>query len=126
MAEPLQNQSFLIERHDDIAVVTPMPEMESIDDTLVDSAARVVIDNVCESIPSGVIFDLSKVRYFGSLFLSFLLRCHKRLKEKDESMVVVVSGPSKAARELLHMTNLDTVWPLYDSRAEAISALASD
>jgi len=126
MAENLRNQSFEIERHDDIAVVIPMPEMESMDDSLIEPAARMVIDNLCEFNPSGLIFDLSKVRFFGSLFLSFLLRCHKRIKQRDDSVVVVVAGPSKEARELLHMTNLDTVWPLYDSRAEAISALASD
>jgi len=126
MAEPLRNQSFLIERHGDIAVIVPMPEMEAMDDSFIEPAARLVTDFLRETEPSALIFDLSKVDFFGSQFLSFLLRCHKRIKDRDPSAVVVVAGPSKKARELLHMVALDTLWPLYDSRIEAINALASD
>jgi anti-anti-sigma factor len=126
MAEPLRNQSFQIERHGDIIVIVPMPEMESMDDPLIDTAARMVTDQLREDEPSGLIFDLSKVDFFGSQFISFLLRCHKRIKERDESAVVVVAGASRKARELLHVTSLDTFWPLYENRLEAINALASD
>jgi hypothetical protein len=39
---------------------------------------------------------------------------------------VVVAGASPRARELLHMTALDTLWALYNSRAEALEALGVD
>ena len=58
------------------------------------------------------------------MFLSFLLRCHKRVKEHGSE--VVVAGASHRARELLHMTALDTLWALYDTRAEALAALTGD
>ena len=40
--------------------------------------------------------------------------------------LMVVAGVSNRARELLHVTSLDTVWPIYDSRREAIEALEAD
>ena len=71
-----------------------------------------------------IFFDLNQVDYVGSVFLSFLLRCHKRVKEHGSE--VVVAGASQKARELLHMTALDTLWALYNTRKEALAALSVD
>src|SRR5438046_2890695 len=100
----------------DIAVITPSPEVERMQETLMDQAAQVVLAPLWTNPPAGLIFDLSKVDYVGSVFLSFLLRCHTRAKKNGCD--VVVAGASSKARELLHQTALDTLWPLYPSRAE--------
>jgi anti-sigma B factor antagonist len=122
--EAKQNQSFHIERHGDIAIITPSPEVERMPENLMEQAALIVLAPLRSDPPAGLIFDLSRVDYVGSVFLSFLLRCHKRVKEHGSE--VVVAGASPRARELLHMTALDTLWALYDSRAEALAALAGD
>jgi anti-anti-sigma factor len=124
MADTLQNQSFQIERHGDVAIIIPSPEVEKMPFNLMEQAAKVVLDSLSEDPPSGLIFDLSKVDYVGSVFLSFLLHCHKRAKE--HGCEVVVAGASSKARELLHMTALDTIWALYDRRSDAIAALTGD
>jgi anti-anti-sigma factor len=123
-AEPKQSQSFRIERHGDIAVITPSPEVEKMPENLMEQAAQLVLAPLRTDPPAGLVFDLSQVDYVGSVFLSFLLRCHKRVKEHGSE--VVVAGASPRARELLHMTALDTLWALYDTRAEAIDALSGD
>src|SRR5213079_3590327 len=104
-------QPFLVERHGDIAVITPSPDVEKMADNLMEQAAQLVLAPLKADPPTGLIFDLSKVDYFGSVFLSFLLRCHKRVKEHGSE--VVVAEASAKARELLHMTALDTLWALY-------------
>ena len=123
-AEPTQSQSFHIERHGDIAVIIPSPEVEKLPENLMEQAAQMVLAPLRTDPPAGLIFDLSKVDYVGSVFLSFLLRCHKRVKE--HGCEVVVAGASTRARDLLHMTALDTLWALYDTRSEAIAALSGD
>jgi anti-sigma B factor antagonist len=123
MAEPT-SQPFQIERHGDIAIITPSPEVEKMPENLMEQAAQMVLSPLRADPPTGLVFDLSKVDYVGSVFLSFLLRCHKRVKEHGSE--VVVAGASAKARELLHMTALDTLWALYNTRKEAIAALASD
>jgi anti-anti-sigma factor len=122
--EPTHSQSIRIERHGDIAVITPSPEVERMPENLMEQAAQMVLAPLRDDPPEGLVFDLSRVDYVGSVFLSFLLRCHKRVKEHGSE--VVVAGASSRARELLHMTALDTLWALYDSRAEAIGALSGD
>src|SRR4029077_15266463 len=123
-AESSHPQSIRIERHGDIAVIIPSPEVEKLPENLMEQAAQMVLSPLRANPPAGLIFDLSHVDYVGSVFLSFLLRCHKRVKEHGSE--VVVAGASKAARELLHMTALDTLWPLYPTRAEAMADLISD
>jgi anti-anti-sigma factor len=123
-AESRSSQPFVIEHHGPIAVITPSPEVEKMPDNLMEQAAQTVLAPLRADPPEALIFDLSRVDYVGSVFLSFLLRCHKRVKEHGSE--VVVAGASNRARELLHMTALDTLWALYNTRAEAIAALASD
>jgi anti-sigma B factor antagonist len=124
MAEPTTSQPFVIERHRDIAIITPSPEVEKMPENQMEQAAQLVLAPLKADPPTGLIFDLSKVDYFGSVFLSFLLRCHKRVKEHGSE--VVVAGASTQARELLHMTALDTLWALYANRSEALAALSGD
>jgi anti-sigma B factor antagonist len=124
MSQTTQNQSIQIERHGDIAIITPSPEVEKMPETLMEQAAQLVLAPLRADPPAGLIFDLSKVDYVGSVFLSFLLRCHKRVKEHGSE--VVVAGASSKARELLHMTALDTLWALYPTRKEALAALSGD
>src|SRR4051812_31736258 len=124
MPETSLSQSIQIERHGDIAIVTPSPEVEKMPENLMEQAAQMVLSPLRADPPAGLIFDLSKVDYVGSVFLSFLLRCHKRVKEHGSE--VVVAGASAKARELLHMTALDTLWALYNTRKDAVAALSAD
>jgi anti-anti-sigma factor len=123
-SQPLRNESIQIDRHGDIRVITPPPELERLPDSSREKMETWVLAELRSDPPSGLIFDLSKVDFVGSMFLSFLLRCHKRVKEpKERDCEVVVAGASPQARDLLHHTALDTLWALYDSRAEALAAL---
>jgi anti-anti-sigma factor len=123
-AESSQNQSFDVERHGDIAIITPSPEVESMPENLIQQAAQMVLAPLRDDPPAGLVIDLTKVQFFGSVFISFLLRCHMLVKKHGSE--VVLAGVSKRIRELLHLTALDTLWALYDTRAEAIEALAGD
>jgi anti-anti-sigma factor len=126
MAAP-QKKPFIVERmgpNGEIAIITPSPDVERMPDNLMEEAARTVLEPLRVNPPTGLIFDLSQVDYVGSVFLSFLLRCHKRVKEHGSE--VVVAGASPRARELLHMTALDTLWALYGTRKEALEALGGD
>jgi anti-anti-sigma factor len=120
-AQPSQSQSFRVDRHGDIAVITPSPEVESMPENLITQAAQLVTAQLREDPPAGLVIDLSEVKFFGSVFISFLLRCHMRVKQHGSE--VVLAGASERVRELLHLTALDTLWALYDTRAEALAAL---
>jgi anti-anti-sigma factor len=120
-SESPQSHSFQVQRHGEIAVVIPSPEVESMQEVLIDQAAKMVVNSLKEDPPAGIVVDLSQVSYFGSVFLSFLLRCHTLAKKHGSE--IVLAGCSERTRELLHLTSLDTLWALYDTRAEALDAL---
>ncbi len=120
-AESMQSQSFRIERHGDLAVIIPSPEVENMPETLIQPAAELVLAPLRKDPPTGLVIDLSQVKFFGSAFISFLLKCHMLVKKHGSE--VVLAGVSSRIRELLHLTALDTLWALYDTRHEALDAL---
>jgi anti-sigma B factor antagonist len=119
--ETSQDQSFHIERHGEIAVVIPSPKVEEMHETLIAQAAKMVVNSLKQDPPAGIVIDLSQVNYVGSVFVSFLLRCHMLAKKQGSE--IVLAGASDPARELLHLLDLETVWAIYKTRREAIEAL---
>lgn len=121
VAPPGGGESFQIERRGEIAIITPSAEIESMAENLIEQAAQIVLAPLKIKPPSGLIVDLSRVNYFGSVFISFLLRCH--LLVKKEGSELYLTGVSEKARELLRVMSLDTLWAIYDTREEALAAI---
>ena len=117
----LTNEFFQVRRHGDIAVIVPSPQIEHLPETLQQPAAQMVLAPLKEDPPNNIIIDLSEVGYFGSAFITFLLRCH--LMAKNRGSELVLAGVNRDIRELLRTTALDTLWALYDTSGEAIGAL---
>jgi len=115
---------FQVKRHGDIAVIVPSPEIETLPEGTINTAASMVIAPLKDDPPANVIIDLEGVRYFGSAFITFLLRCHLPVKQQGGEMVL--AGVNDRIRELLRTTALDTIWALYKTRQEAMDALTSD
>ncbi len=111
-----------IMRNGDIMIVLPAPEIEELPSSVIETAAQVVLSPLKSQPASQVIFDLSRVSFFGSEFISFLLRCHVIVKKHDSEMVL--ASVSSRVRELLRQTALDTLWAIYDNRAQALAALS--
>ena len=102
-------------------IVSPSPEVEQLPSNVIEEAAQVVLSPLRDHPATNVIIDLSKVHFFGSEFISFLLRCH--LIVKKHSCDMVLAGVSDRIRELLRQTALDTLWAIYDDRKQAMESL---
>ena len=114
---------FKLEWHGNTVVITPAANVESMRWDLIEQAADVVMEPLRDQEVPMVVFDLSDVGYFGSVFLALLLRCHKFVKSRGGELVLC--GASKMAAELLRVTALDTLWAIYDTRDQALDALGS-
>lgn len=121
MAEPAAGESFVIDRRGDIAVITPSAEIEDMPENLIEQAAQIVLAPLKVKPPGGLIVDLSRVNYFGSVFISFLLRCHLLVKKQGSELIL--AGVSEKTRELLRVMSLDTLWAIYDTREDALESL---
>ena len=108
-------------RHGEVAVVDVSATIENLPSSAIETAAQVVLSPLKANPPSNVIVDLSKVQFFTSEFISFLLRCHVIVKKHHGELVL--AGVSARVRELLRQTALDTLWAIYDNRAQALAVL---
>jgi len=117
------SEDFRLEWHVNTVLITPASNVESMRWDLIEQAAEIVMEPIRKQEVPMVVFDLSDVSYFGSVFLALLLRCHKLVKSRGGELVL--SGASKMASELLRVTALDTLWAIYDTKEQALEAVAS-
>jgi anti-anti-sigma factor len=124
MNTPQSPDAFTIERHGELTLVSATPALESLEFGLEEQVAELIMKPLRNQEGPLVVFDLSKIDYFGSIFLALLLRCWKL--SLSQGGMMVLSGVSDRARELLRITSLDMVWPIYSTRQEAMEALLAD
>jgi anti-anti-sigma factor len=124
MTTSKSTDAFTIERHGEVTLIAAMPALESLDASLESQIADVLLAPVRGQASPSIVFDLSKVDFFGSMFMAVLLRCWKQTTAKGGSMVL--SGVSDHAKELLRVTSLDMIFPMYATSREAIDALLTD
>lgn len=65
-----------------------------------------------------ILVDLSEVEFMDSSGLGVLIGHHRKLEEAGGGLRIIVG---EAAMKILRLTNLDTVFGIYDSREEALS-----
>lgn len=68
-----------------------------------------------------LVLDLSSLPYFGSTMLEFMIYLWKRVRANQGQMVIY--GPTVVGREILQAVKFDRLWPLTDSREEALATL---
>ena len=124
MTTPTQSDPPIrVERHGTIAIVIPSLAAVALSEKPLEKAADAVLAPLKAMPSAAIVMDLSRVDYFGSLFISFLVRCHIQTNKSGGRMVV--AGASERIRELLHLAALDQLWRFYQDRAEAVQALTS-
>lgn len=124
MSQPSSPDAFTILRQGGVTVIAPEPVLAQMEPALVDGATSLLREAIQATEPPLVVIDLARLDYFGSPFLLLLIRCWKFASLRGGMMAL--SGVSERARELLKLTSLDVVWPIYDDRREAIASLQAD
>jgi anti-sigma B factor antagonist len=69
-----------------------------------------------------IILNLREVTYLDSAGLGELVSCYTRATHSDATIVLTDVGPR--VHELLEMTNILTIFDIFDSEAEAIASVA--
>ena len=118
------DEMFTIERHGDLTIITATRSLETIEFGLEEQVADMVLRPLRGQENPLIVFDLSQADNFGSMFLALLIRCWKLAMSQGGTMAL--SGVTDRTRELLRVTALDMVWPMYESKREAMEALLLD
>jgi anti-sigma B factor antagonist len=118
------DEGFTIEHHGDVTVITATEAVERIDFGLEEQVAELILKPLRRQDNPSIVFDLSRAESFGSMFLALMIRCWKLALSQGGTMALC--GVSDRTRELLRVTALDMVWPIYESKREAMEALQLD
>ena len=79
---------------------------------------------VIEEGKTRVVVDLSKATFIDSTTLGVLVGGVKRLRPSGGSLAIVCSDQN--IQKIFEITGLDRVFPIHESREEALSAVATD
>jgi len=106
----------------DVTVVELRSRYDSLDLKVLDEFGETLIAAVERATPPLLLLDLSGTDYIGSSFIEQLLRAWKEIEARQGRMVLCGANPF--CLEVLQTTRLDTLWPVFGTRDEAIEDLA--
>jgi len=108
-------------RRSGVTVLRTGSGYESFDDTTMQEFGEALMREAAEADPPRLVVDLAEVDYVGSAFLELLVRAWKRLKTRDG--VMALCQAESFCLEVLESTRLNSLWPHYLTRDEAVAAL---
>ena len=111
-----------IVRHSGVTVICLDPSHDSLTEETIRKFGQLLLTQAARAEPPILVVDLAETEYIGSSFLELLLRTWKRLKERKGTLALCRVRPF--CLEVLEHTRLDTLWPAYSTRGEAVTALA--
>lgn len=104
------------------SVIVFGPSCELVEDSLLEPLGAELLAAVRSATPPKVVLDLSRTRFFGSGFIEVLLRIWRELQLRPES-TMILCGVQTYCREVLQITHLDHLWPIVETRQEALDHL---
>lgn len=96
-------------------------EYENLNERLVDSLRITLLDVAQKAEPPLLVVDLGNTSFFGSAFIEVLFRVANRLKNRNGKFAIC--NLTEYCFEVIHVTHLDTLWPVVASRDEAVQKL---
>jgi len=105
----------------DTLVVSPTRSMPEGLFQEIETAAKVALQFFLNSRARNVVMDLGRMAYSGSSGLALFVRLWKAVLGRTGKMVLC--NVSADEEEILRVTCLDRLWPVYASRASALKAM---
>jgi anti-anti-sigma factor len=110
-------------RDGNVTVVTLGSHFKIIDEHALEGGIGESLLEIAASVePAAVVLDLSEVQFFGSSFIEILLRVWNRLNERSGRFAIC--SLCENCDDVLKVTHLDTLWPVYPTRRDAIADLS--
>ncbi len=113
-----------IVKEGDVTVVVFGLEQRQLDEVGLERISRQLIEVAQTVTPPKLILDMAVTEFFGSSYIEILFRVWKRLNSQPDAQFAI-TGLQPYCREVLEITHLDRLWPLYATREEALAAFAS-
>lgn len=110
-----------VHKQHDVAVLDFGPGTHSLDENSLTGLEQQIL--AASSVdPPLVVVDLSHVDFFGSSFIEILFRLWSRVNSRQGRFALC--GLSPYCREVIEVTNLNTLWSIYETVDEAVAGVS--
>lgn len=111
-----------VQQQDGVAILDFGSGSHSLDETTLGSIQDQILD-ASNVDPPMLVVDLSRIEFFGSSFIEVLFRLWSRMNGRSGKFALC--GLSPYCREVIEVTNLNTLWTIYDTVDEAVAGVKS-
>lgn len=111
-----------ISRQSDVTILDLGESYDSLDTERIERLTRMLREQAEGADPPRLLLDLSRTRFIGSSFLEAVMLAWKQVRAR--SGILALCGLTPLCREVFEAAQLDSIWTLYPTRAEAVEALA--
>ena len=108
----------------DVTVVVFGSGQRHLDEVGLEAIGNQLIAIAENASPPRFVLDMTVTEFFGSSFIEILFRVWKKLNTQPNAKFAI-SGLQVYCREVLQVTHLDKLWPLYDTQAEAVAGMTT-
>jgi anti-sigma B factor antagonist len=106
-----------------VQVLTIGSEAISIDEDNLEEISQQLLD-FAVSIPPQIVVDMQHIEFYGSSFIETLFRMWNRVKSSENGRFGL-AGLQPYCREILTITNLDSVWSVFEDVDTAVAEFSS-
>lgn len=105
-----------------VSILELRPRYDSLDENALGELDESLCDAAARADAPRILLDLSKTEFISSGFIEVLLRASRRIA--DQHGQIALCEPSPFCRDVLATMRLDTLWPIFARRDQAVKTLA--
>ncbi|MBI3863739.1 MAG: STAS domain-containing protein [Planctomycetia bacterium] len=102
-------------------ILTWLPQRGSFNEPEIVHETTELLELIENSQPTKFVLDLSHCDYLGTVILNAVLKLWKRISHRGGQLVLCNVSPM--VTQVLRLTKLNTIWPSYGSRDQALNAI---
>jgi anti-anti-sigma factor len=111
-----------VDRVGEMVIVTPLSDLMELAYQEIEATADPILAILSDPSMRKVVVDFHRTDYFGSTALGLFIRLWKRVSERKGRMAFC--NLSANERDILQVTKLDRLWPVCESREEAVQLVS--
>ncbi|HYW81204.1 MAG TPA: STAS domain-containing protein [Thermoguttaceae bacterium] len=131
--------TFSVESENETLIVTPLRSVGSLAEENVRPELDAIIEEIRQRELKHAVIDLREITYFGTSMLEAMFAIWRRIRtdhnesaEGETPQAETIRGQmtlcnvSTMGREILRVSRFDTLWPICDSKDDAIRRMADE
>jgi anti-sigma B factor antagonist len=116
-----EGQIFARETFGNTIVLNPLIHLGSLHEPEIAHETEDLLDFLNQLASANLVIDLANGDYLGTSMLGAVVKLWKRVSQRGGRLALC--NVSEGVVQVLRVTKLQTVWPIYPSRDQALSAI---